>query len=496
MRLKKAAVCVLAAVLLALPSLQGCSGGNGGGESKAESGASSARTADPVNLIYYTIGTPDPDLKKVNDALNNLLMKKIGITVQYNKIAWGDYETKASALVNSGSDFDIVFVSSGMYAENAQKGAFLDLSDLLKTTGAAMYNAVDPLFWDGARINKKIYGVPTNKEIAVPEWWMYPKKLVEKYKIDIGKYRTLESLEPLLAQMKKDEPAYMPMQLDKDASNFFAQQDYEYVVSKQIPLMVKSSDRSLQIVNIFSTELAKQTLRTLRRYYKSGYINEDAAIKDNQSLLKGEKVFWKSGEGGPYSDVSWSVDRGYPVVAQQVSPSTVTTESTRGGLMAVNARTKYPQACVAFLNLLNTDPEVRNLLNYGIEGTHYRLTANDQVQKISDAYAGVGYTQGNWFILKTTVGDPQDKWEKYKAFNKAAEKSEMLGFTADTSRLSTQLFAVRQVWEKYYPCLMTGSVDPEVQLPKFLAELKAAGIDDIQKDLQKQLTRWKAGVKD
>lgn len=496
MKLRRMAAWTLAIALLFLPSLQGCAGGNGGGENQTKSTAVSGGKPEPVNLIYYTIGNPDPDLKKVNDALNELLIKKINVTVQYNKIAWGDYETKISALVNSGSDFDMVFVNPGMYAENAKKGAFLDLTELLKKEGKAMYDAIDPLFWDGARINGKIYSVPTNKEIAVPEWWMYPKELVDKYQIDTGKYRTLESLEPLLAMIKKNEPEYQPMQLDKDAGNFFALQDYEYVISKEIPLMVKSGDRNLQVVNIFSTSFAVQTLRTLRKYYKLGYINEDAAIKDNQSLIKREKVFWKEAGGGPYSDVSWSTDRGYPIVAQQVSASMVTTESTRGGLMAVNARTKHPEACVAFLNLLNTDPEVRNLLNYGIEGTHYQLTPDDQVLKTSDAYSGIGYTQGNWFILKTTVGDPKDKWEKYKAFNKAAKKSEMLGFTADTSKISSQIFAVTQVWTKYYPCLMTGSVDPEVQLPKFLAELKEAGIDEIQKELQKQLDRWKSGMKE
>ena len=42
---------------------------------------------------------------------------------------------------------------------------------------------------------------------------------------------------------------------------------------------------------------------------------------------------------------------------------------------------------------------------------------------------------------------------------------------------------------------MTGSVDPDEQLPKFLSELKEAGIDEVQADLQKQLTDWKASIK-
>lgn len=499
MKFKKAISALLSVSILASGVLTGCSQNRNAVSSNSNSTSSVADTqTEPVNLIYYTIGNPDSDLQKVNDQLNELLKKKINITVQYNKIPWNDYGTKISALVSSGADFDVAFASAsdqGDYAGNALKGAWLDLTDYLQKDGKATYSMIDPLYWAGVMINNKIYGIPTNKEIAVPEWWMFPKELVNKYKIDISKYTTLESLKPLLSQIKKNEPDWLPMELDKNSNNFFSLDGYEYVISKEIPLMVKSDDPSMKIVNIFDTVTAQKTLATLREYYKAGYINEDAAIKESQSLEKGKKVFWKEAGGGPYSDASWSTDRGYPLVAQQVSKATVTTESTRGGLMVVNARTKHPEECIKFLNLLNTDPEVRNLVNYGIEGVHYTLNSDNQVEKISDGYAGVQYTQGNWFILNTVVGDPKDKWDKYREFNKTAVKSEILGFTTDTSKISSQIAAITQVWSKYYPGLMTGSVDPDEQLPKFLSELEAAGIDDVQAELQRQLVHWKAGAK-
>lgn len=498
MKFKKTVSIALTISILAAMALTGCSSNREVTSSASNQSSTSEQRGEPVNLIYYTIGQPDADLQKVNDALNKLLKEKINVTVKYNKIAWGDYGTKISALVNSGADFDIAFASGpdqGDYAGNAKKGAWLDLTDYLQEGGKTTYSMIDPLFWSGVSIGGKIYGVPTNKEIAVPEWWMYAKSLVDKYHIDISKYTTLESLEPLMALIKKNEPDWQPMQLDKNANNFFAIDGYEYIISKEIPLMVKSDDTGMEIVNIFDTPLAKQKLATLRKYYKAGYINEDAGVKASQSLERGEKVFWKEAGGGPYSEVSWSADRGYNLVAQKVSKTTVTTESARGGVMVVNSRTKNPKACIEFLNLLNTDPEVRNLINYGIEGVHYNLNADKQVVKISNAYAGVQYTQGNWFILNTVVGDPKDKWDKYREFNKTGVKSEILGFTADTSKLTSEISAITQVWTKYYPCLMTGSVDPDEQLPKFLAELKDAGIDEVQAELQKQLLSWKASTK-
>ena len=193
--------------------------------------------------------------------------------------------------------------------------------------------------------------------------------------------------------------------------------------------------------------------------------------------------------------MTWSQQRGYTVVAQQVTGTVVTTESTRGGVMAVNAKTEHPTECVKFLNLLNTDPDLRNLINYGVEGIHYTLNSKGQVllTEQSQDYSGVQYTQGNWFILKTLGGvnaDPPDKWNKYKAFNAQAVKSKVLGFTPNIDSFETEISNIRSIWDKYYPCLMTGSVDVDTELPKFQKELNDAGIGRIQGALQKQLDQW------
>ena len=451
----------------------------------------------PVTLKYFTIGTPDADLKLVNNELNKLLEKNINLKIEYNKINWSEYGRFLSNMINSGADFDIAFTTEGEqgdYSGYARKGVWMALDPYLATLGKEMYSTINPLLWEGVKINHKIYGVPTNKEVAVPEWWIYKKELIDKYHIDISQYATLESLEVLFKLIQQNEPEYTVMELDESSHNFFALDEYEYILSKDIPLMVRSTDKSLRIVNIFETDLSERILNTLRKYYKAGYINEDAAVRTNSGFVKGQEVFWRAGGAGPYATSSWSKDAGYEVVARQVTSTIVTTESTRGGIMAVSSRTKNPDACIKFLNYLNTDPEFRNLINFGIEGVHYDLTENGQVAVREDSgYVGVTYTQGNWFILKTLKGDPENKWEEYKRFNSSAIKSEALDFTPDISdpSVSSKLASVSKTTKKFYPGLMTGTIDPDTWLPVFLKELKAAGIDDLKTVFQQQINQWK-----
>lgn len=446
------------------------------------------------HLVYYTIGAPDPDLELVTQEINRVLKEKINVTIQYNKIPWNEYGEKITALINSGSDFDIMFASSeadqGDYLGNAQNGVWMALDSYLEpgASGYNMYQVIDSQFWDGVRVNGKIYGIPTNKEVAVPDWWMYPQELVDKYQIDISQYRTLESLESLFAMIQKNEPDYTVFEMDKKGHNFFLLDGYDWVIDRNCPLMVKNDDPELQIVNIFATDYGKRTLETLHRYYEAGYINNDAVVNDNGSLTKGQKTFLRVASGGPTSDIVWSNDRGYPVIAQQVTESYITPSSACGSLMCISAQSDCVDSCIRFLTLLNTDPELRDLFNYGIEGVHYTRNEDNKVVLPDDRqYTGVQYAQGNFFILSLTEDDPDDKWQQFREFNKDAQPSTLLGFVADRSEISHELNEINTVCQKYWSNLITGTVDPETELPKFLNELQMAGLDKVQEELQKQL---------
>ena len=254
--------------------------------------------------------------------------------------------------------------------------------------------------------------------------------------------------------------------------------------------MVSSEDPTCQVINGFESNDVLSLLRTMRRYYQLGLINPDASIRSSFSQFRDEKVFLRIASGGPDTDVSLREAFGYDVIAVQAAKSVATTASTRGAVMAVSARSKHPREAVQFLNALNTDPEIRNLLNYGIEDVHYTLTETGQVHSISDGYQGVSYTQGNWFIMKTRDGESLNRWEVFEAFNDAAQESALLGFMADYTAYADVFEEVSGIYEKYYSALITGTVDPDIYIPKMNQELSEAGLDLLRQELQRQINDW------
>ena len=49
-------------------------------------------------------------------------------------------------------------------------------------------------------------------------------------------------------------------------------------------------------------------------------------------------------------------------------------------MMAISTASKNPERAMMFLNLLNTDPYLMTLLNYGVEGVHYNLNSDKLVE--------------------------------------------------------------------------------------------------------------------
>lgn len=389
-------------------------------------------------------------------------------------------------------NYDIAFAWNENYVTNAKNGSFLELGSYLSDNGQALFNAIDSRFWDGVTVNGGIYGVPTNKELATPIQFLFSQSLIDKYGFDVSACTTLESLEPMLEVIAANEPDCIPLFFDSSQIDILSIYGYTYLAGDSLPLVMRSDDPTCQILSLYDTPEAEHLFSTLHRYYQAGYINADASLRTSFSRYSDEQVFCRLASGGPDSSTSFSVDFGYPILAIQASLPVVTSASAQGGIMVVNAQTEHPAEALAFLNAVNTDPDVRNLLNYGIEGVHYQLTTDDQVSIISQNYRGVPYTQGNWFILKTAVGERLDKWDVYRAFNESAVTSPLLGFTLDDTTCQTAYHAVSRVYKKYRIPLLTGTVDPEIYLPQLRYELQKAGIALLSEKLQTQINAFLA----
>lgn len=440
-----------------------------------------------TKLKWYTIGQSPNDLDKVLAEANKYLGEKIGVNLDMTFIDYGDYTQKLSVIITAGENYDLAFTCSwaGDYLGNSRKGAFLDITPYLDTIGKDMKQIIDQRFWDGAEVDGKIFAVPNQKEISTAPMWAFTKEYVDKYNVPYQEIKTLQDLEPWLKIIKENEPNVVPFYITKQ---FSAPKSFDELVE---PIGIKlDGSNELKIENVFETDEMRQNLDTLRKYYKLGYINADSATAQDDKTVK---RFVTKGDGQPYADVIWSKDLKYDVVATQMMDAYVTNASTTGSMIGISKNTKNPEKSVEFLNLLNTDPYIRNLLNYGIEGTHYEKVEDNKIRILDDKNYVVGYyTLGNMFLTYPLQQEPTTKWDEFVDFNNSAKNSPALGFKFNTSPVRNELSAIFNVLEEYKQVIYSGSVDIDEYLTKFNAKLKEQGIEKVIADVQKQIDEWSA----
>lgn len=445
-----------------------------------------------VELTWYMIGTPQKDITKVMDKVNEYTKEKINTTVTMKQIDWGDYDQKMQVMIASGEPFDIAYTAGGNYVLNAQKGAFADLNELLDTHGKELKAALDPAFLEGAKIDGKLYGIPSNKEVGQQSVYVFNKSLVDKYKMDISSISSLKDLKPFLQTVKENEPDFTPI------ATFKPYLPFDYLLEDEMPFAFPLEGDTDKVVNIFETDVMMDTLKTMHEFYKEGYIKADAATSTDPWPLEVQNWFVRKEMYQPYAELLWSRSAGYDVAVQPMHGPITFNNSVTGAIQAISATSKNPESAMKFLNLLNTDPYLRNLVDKGIEGVHYEKLDNGKIKDLParvESYNMPSYALGNHFILNLYENDPEDKWDAFKKFNDASVPAPTLGFYFDTNPVRTEIAAISNVASEFSPALLTGSVDPEEYLPKANKKFKEAGLDKVLKEIQKQYDEWKKAQK-
>lgn len=446
---------------------------------------------DVTELTWYMIGTPQPDLDDVMAELNAYTEEQIGVRVNMTQVDWGDYDERMNIITSSGENFDIAFASGGTYTLNAQRGAYLGLNDLLDSHGQEMKEAIDDALLEGASIEGELYGIPANKEIGQQRVFVFNGNLVEKYGFDTSQVSSYEDLEPMLAEIKENEPQITPFPA---SSTFQPIMPFDYVLGADMPVAFPLTGETEQAINFLETEEAMAVFNTIRDFYEKGYIPADAASSNDPWPYNVENWFVRVEEYNPYAELLWERDAGYPIVTQPINDPVIKNESVTGSLQVVSATSRHPEKAVEFLNLLNTDPYVRNLVNYGIEGTHYEQVEEGIIRDLParvENYNMPTYALGNHFILQLFENEPEDKWEAFETFNESAVPSPILGFHFDPSNVRTEIANLSNVASEYLAPIYTGSVDPEEYVPMAVERMEDAGLEKVIDEVQAQYEEWK-----
>lgn len=511
MSIKKRGLSVFTVILAILFLITGCgSSGNSGETTTATAAATNETSAattekqlDPYNIIWYQWNSAvQKDTPLVAEEISKYLKEKINATLTINELASADYRTKMPVIIASGEKFDMCFTASFslIYAQNALKGAFVNLTQegLLEKYGKDILEVLDPSLIKGASINGDLYAVPVNKEAAYQWGLLFNKKYVDKYSLDITKIQKLSDAEPLLKTIKENEPDVLPINMTS-SNHLMNALPFDFITGGKLPGALFLDGSTTTIFNQYEKPEMKEYFKTMYGFYQAGYIPKDVATITQSSVEQTGQWLMSMISYTPYAELVNSARLGYDVVFQPLQAPIIAGTAGTGAMQAISSTSGDKERTMMFLNLLYSDKTLINMVDFGIENTHYIKKSENVIDDLpgvtaqTRTYNPPAWTVGNQYLTFLRPNEKSDKWDKYKAFNSTAQKAQSLGFTFDSTNVTNQVSQINNVLNQYIVALATGSADPDKYLPEFLDKLKTAGVDDLIKEAQTQFDKWSAG---
>ncbi len=482
-------------------------------------------TLEPVTIRIWFHGssvTPDASAK-VMEEVNAYLKDKINVTIEPIWGTWGDFDSATVTALAGGDDVDIYFTcnwSANEYNKYARDGYWVKLDDMLETYGADLLETIPEGIWSCAVTDgydgMGIYAVPALKDTATQNCWDVNGTLLAElgYDVDAVCAAGLDYYSDEFEAMLKAAKEYMggdfyplvvePVVLERMVTHTsIVTGDLSgcNVLSYYYDAEHPSTDIGSTIVNKYATEeFAKYAART---YYfaQQGYISPStmnvATSNDYLSACQKEGKYLIGTQSYAFGcELDFSKARGIDVRMVPETAAFMDCTSGQGAMMAISATSKNPERALMFLNLLNTDPTLMTMMNYGIEG--YTYNSNDDgtitfVDEVRATYSPWTNGMGNVRILPPTDAQGADFWDRFSAYYDAAEALPYGGFIFDSSALEKEGAAIANVYAQYGFNLMSGAVDPETVLPEYLAKLEEAGMSAFVAEAQAQLAAYMGG---
>lgn len=481
----------LLTMTLAATGLTAC-----GGSGDSAKGSSSDDTYT-VTVAY--VGDKKEDTDRIEKKINEIMKKDINMQIDIEPISWGAYSETMKLILSGGEKMDIVPVLVDQANSMVNAKQIIDLSDYIDKYG----DNIKELLGDTAKaanINNYVYGVTTGREWFCQTAVIMRQDILDDCGIDPSSITSYKDLTDVYATVKEKYPDMIMM-----ASNNSTTPDVKYEMFDTLTdgfgvLMDHGQDTT--VVDYYESDEYKDFVETMYDWQQKGYLSKDAATTTEgvENQIKAGAAFSYFAPNKPGYDTRAELLCGNKMAIAPISEAWAGTAQISYLTYGISSSCTDKDKAMQCLDYLYGNADILNLLNWGEEGVDY---------EVKDAENGIiGYPEGKddtntyhlaegWqlfdqFKMYIWEGDAPDIWEQTKAENESALKSKAFGFTYDSTGVSNELAALSNVKAQYAPALGSGTVDPAETLPKFIEELKKAGIDKVIETKQEQLDKWLA----
>lgn len=466
--------------------------------------------AEPVELVWYAIGTGPSDGEMVMEAFNKVLKEKYNTTIKLNYTGWDDWENKYNLLLTSGEKIDLMYVNATLYNRYAPANAFVDLTEMFPELMPQTYSFFSEDALEEISVDGKIYAVPLSVHGYIPYGVFYRKDLAEKY--GCAPITDLATFEAYMDAIVANEPDMLPYNGNPDTAfryMFRANYGFETIsgAPESIFLMADMNDTK-SVVAFPMTEEYVEWSKRMKDYADRGYWSSNclgATLSTWDNVQVGASAISIENPEGVASLVTTISSLNPDFEFDYWCFTSLTGYSVPNPVLqdafAVPKDAANGERSLRILEAIKTDRELYDLFMYGIEGYHYDLTEDGRLVTPSasqDPSVVTGYDPAGagWGMrVESFMRDNVTQWEGLEPLMEEIRSISVPNIygpiALDYTPVQAELAAVNQVMQQYGTPINVGLVDDvDAAIAEYRQKLKEAGIEKLVEYVQENVTAY------
>lgn len=488
--------------------------------------APSAATATPAGTTAATAAAPNADAlapatlkiilfadKKVDTdyiwgKVGDYTKDKLNATFTTTWIPAADYNAKLLAMAASGDNWDINFDGNWVvYPQMINNNAYMDVSQMLPKDAPDLWAAYQKAGIDKVITqNGKITCLPWTMSMSQRPFLQWREDILDKAGTPVanGSIKTIEDVDALYAKLKAAAP-------DKkicEAMDIRGVQPKYNLDTISYNFTYSLEDAACKITHLAFTDAYKEVATWDKKWQDAGYIWKDYltdqhdgnAMKAQGDLLS--NVSWHEWCNAT-DDWSTGAVRGN---SELYPENKFANRSPLANILCINANSANGDRALMFINMMQIDQKLFDLVLYGEEGRNYKLGPNGEAtfpEGMTATNSSYMDWQGRWAFWNPQYLRPdstygKDFWKKEAEFAAQPENvnGSLVAFFPNPTSVQTQLTLIAATDDKWQKQIQAGLAgDAATAIASYQAELKQDGIDAVTAEFQKQIDAYLASKK-
>lgn len=378
--------------LLLLPA--GCnSASNEGKENKDEAFMEKyeapEKNPERVAIKFYLPGQQPKSWEDVRVKIEEQISSTINATLDFKWFDHQNYQQKISVIDASAEPFDAFCLGKPQeyypdFTKLAREGKIKDITKLFPANAPSLMKKYTEEELEYAKIDGKLYAVPSLYPYAYCTYLMADEALLKKY--NISNITNYEQYESYLKAVKDNEPDLIPGTIANvpDTLWLFARASGYVIVDEIQKLVYKWDDPKMNILAWEKTPEFKEAVNYIASWFKKGYLVSNPDQMKTTSFVYYGPLMMPSEETTKmtFSSSSGEFKESNPLRIFYLYPDNTVQRDNPMGSFYFNGSFVFPassvntEAALKYLEWVQQNQANYYLVMYGIEGKDYILKNN------------------------------------------------------------------------------------------------------------------------